>query len=120
MKYLESISFKVRSYGSAHQLIVMRSLYQPSIKTFFSTLAHHGISTIHNSKNMTSTIGLLFELCMNRRGTARRAPTNAHLSTNDLGELYVESKYRHVDETGRQYRLDNLTATGLKGGGYRY
>ena len=38
----------------------------------------------------------------------------------DYSEGYVESKYRHVDANGRRYRLDNLTATGLKGGGYKY
>ena len=38
----------------------------------------------------------------------------------DYSEEYVESKYRHFNEAGRRYRLDNLTATGLKGGGYEY
>jgi len=38
----------------------------------------------------------------------------------DYDQAYVKSKYRHVDEKGRRYRLDNLTATGLKGGGYKY
>jgi len=38
----------------------------------------------------------------------------------NYNEEYVESKYRHEDKKGRRYRLDNLTATGLKGGGYRY
>ncbi len=38
----------------------------------------------------------------------------------DYDKDYVKSKYRHTDERGRRYRLDNLTATGLKGGGYTY
>jgi DNA modification methylase len=38
----------------------------------------------------------------------------------DYSEKYVKSKYRHIDKDGRRYRLDNLTATGLKGGGYTY
>lgn len=38
----------------------------------------------------------------------------------EYDQQYVDSKYRHVDKNGRRYRLDNLTATGLKGGGYYY
>lgn len=38
----------------------------------------------------------------------------------EYGNEYLESKYRHTDTNGRRYRLDNLTATGLKGGGYYY
>jgi adenine-specific DNA-methyltransferase len=37
-----------------------------------------------------------------------------------LTDEYVKSKYRHRDSTGRLYRKDNLTATGLQGGGYDY
>lgn len=37
-----------------------------------------------------------------------------------LNEEYVETKYRFQDEDGRKYRKDNLTATGLSGGGYEY
>ena len=37
-----------------------------------------------------------------------------------LDESYVETKYRFRDEDGRRYRKDNLTATGLSGGGYEY
>ena len=33
---------------------------------------------------------------------------------------YVESHYRRKTEDGRIYRTDNLTATGLSGGGYEY
>ena len=35
-------------------------------------------------------------------------------------EGYVESHYRFKDDKGRLYRTDNLTATGLSGGGYTY
>jgi len=35
-------------------------------------------------------------------------------------EDYVESHYRFKDDKGRLYRTDNLTATGLSGGGYTY
>ncbi|MBI1806561.1 MAG: restriction endonuclease [Ignavibacteria bacterium] len=35
-------------------------------------------------------------------------------------ENYIESHYRLVDEKGRRYRTDNLTAMGLSGGGYTY
>ncbi|MBI2884330.1 MAG: site-specific DNA-methyltransferase [Candidatus Methylomirabilis oxyfera] len=35
-------------------------------------------------------------------------------------EKYITSHYRYVDERGRRYRTDNLTATGLKGQGYEY
>ncbi|MBP7826237.1 MAG: site-specific DNA-methyltransferase [Verrucomicrobia bacterium] len=37
-----------------------------------------------------------------------------------LGEEYVSTKYRFEDADGRRYRKDNLTATGLSGGGYEY
>nr|VFK79752.1 MAG: adenine-specific DNA-methyltransferase [Candidatus Kentron sp. SD] len=37
-----------------------------------------------------------------------------------LDEKYVDSKYRHRSVDGRPYRKDNLTATGLSGGGYDY
>jgi adenine-specific DNA-methyltransferase len=37
-----------------------------------------------------------------------------------LSDEYVSSKYRHVSADGRKYRKDNLTATGLQGGGYDY
>jgi len=37
-----------------------------------------------------------------------------------LNEDYVATKYRFQDEDGRRYRKDNLTATGLSGGGYEY
>jgi len=35
-------------------------------------------------------------------------------------ESYINSHYRRVDENGRKYRTDNLTAMGLSGGGYTY
>jgi DNA modification methylase len=35
-------------------------------------------------------------------------------------EEYISSHYRYVDEKGRKYRTDNLTATSLSGGGYSY
>jgi len=37
-----------------------------------------------------------------------------------LSEKYVKSKYRYKNKNGRIYRKDNLTATGLSGGGYDY
>lgn len=33
---------------------------------------------------------------------------------------YIESKYRHVDESGRRYRLDNLNPPGGRGPVYQY
>jgi len=33
---------------------------------------------------------------------------------------YIASHYRYSDESGRRFRTDNLTATGLSGGGYEY
>ena len=33
---------------------------------------------------------------------------------------YIDSHYRRVDQHGRRYRTDNLTAMGLSGGGYTY
>ena len=33
---------------------------------------------------------------------------------------YIRSHYRYVDKDGRRYRTDNLTATSLSGGGYKY
>ena len=33
---------------------------------------------------------------------------------------YIESHYRRETDDGRRYRTDNLTATGLSGGGYEY
>ncbi len=33
---------------------------------------------------------------------------------------YIKSHYRYVDENGRKFRTDNLTATSLSGGGYTY
>ena len=33
---------------------------------------------------------------------------------------YIESHYRRKTDSGRRYRTDNLTATGLSGGGYEY
>ncbi|MBU0692547.1 restriction endonuclease [bacterium] len=35
-------------------------------------------------------------------------------------ESYIRSHYNKVDEKGRKYRTDNLTAMGLSGGGYEY
>ncbi|MFZ5995459.1 MAG: site-specific DNA-methyltransferase [Thermodesulfobacteriota bacterium] len=35
-------------------------------------------------------------------------------------ESYITSHYRLVDESGRRFRSDNLTAMGLQGGGYTY
>ncbi len=35
-------------------------------------------------------------------------------------ESYISSHYRYKDKDGRCYRTDNLTATGLSGGGYEY
>jgi DNA modification methylase len=35
-------------------------------------------------------------------------------------EDYLNSHYRYKDDNGRLYRTDNLTATGLSGGGYTY
>jgi len=35
-------------------------------------------------------------------------------------EDYVDERYKHQDPDGRRYMDDNLTATGLRGGGYEY
>ena len=35
-------------------------------------------------------------------------------------QSYIQSHYRRVDEHGRRYRTDNMTAYGLSGGGYTY
>ena len=35
-------------------------------------------------------------------------------------EWYVERYYRYVDEDGRRFMSDNLSAKGLSGGGYEY
>jgi DNA modification methylase len=35
-------------------------------------------------------------------------------------ESYLSSHYRYVTQDARRYRTDNLTATGLSGGGYEY
>ena len=35
-------------------------------------------------------------------------------------DKYVKSHYRYKTDRGRLYRTDNLTATGLRGGGYEY
>ncbi len=35
-------------------------------------------------------------------------------------ESYLKAKYRYEDPDGRKWRVDNLTATGLSGGGYSY
>jgi len=35
-------------------------------------------------------------------------------------DSYIRSHYRKVDDQGRKYRTDNLTAYGLSGGGYEY
>ena len=35
-------------------------------------------------------------------------------------ESYIKSHYRYKTNSGRIYRTDNLTATGLSGGGYEY
>ncbi len=38
----------------------------------------------------------------------------------EYDESYIKSHYRYKDEYGRIFRTDNLTATGLSGGGYTY
>lgn len=38
----------------------------------------------------------------------------------DYDEKYLKSHYRYKTADGRVYRTDNLTATGLSGGGYEY
>ena len=43
---------------------------------------------------------------------------NRQFQTYD--QAYVESHYRYSDSKGRRYRTDNLTAIGLRGGGYEY
>lgn len=35
-------------------------------------------------------------------------------------ESYIKSHYNKIDDKGRKYRTDNLTAMGLSGGGYTY
>lgn len=35
-------------------------------------------------------------------------------------EKYLSTHYRYFDKDGRRYRTDNLTAKGLRGGGYEY
>lgn len=35
-------------------------------------------------------------------------------------QKYLETHYRYIDDKGRRYRTDNLTAGGLSGGGYDY
>ena len=48
----------------------------------------------------------------------RNATWNTQYQSYDAE--YVQSHYRYVDAAGRRYRTDNLTATGLSGGGYEY
>ena len=38
----------------------------------------------------------------------------------EYDQAYVESHYRYLDSKGRRHRTDNLTAIGLRGGGYEY
>ena len=38
----------------------------------------------------------------------------------NYNDEYIKSHYRYLDESGRKYRTDNLTAMGLTGGGYDY
>lgn len=38
----------------------------------------------------------------------------------DYDDEYVKKRYKHSDPDGRRYMDDNLTASGLKGGGYTY
>ncbi len=38
----------------------------------------------------------------------------------EYDDKYILTHYRYVDADGRRYRTDNLTATGLSGGGYEY
>ena len=38
----------------------------------------------------------------------------------EYDDSYVESHYRYKTDDGRVFRTDNLTATGLSGGGYEY
>ena len=48
----------------------------------------------------------------------RNATWNTQYQSYDAE--YVQSHYRYLDAAGRRYRTDNLTATGLSGGGYEY
>ena len=41
-------------------------------------------------------------------------------SYQDYDESYIASHYRYQTDDGRVFRTDNLTATGLSGGGYEY
>lgn len=43
---------------------------------------------------------------------------NKQYQTHD--DNYIKSHYRYLSSDGRKYRTDNLTATGLSGGGYDY
>ena len=49
---------------------------------------------------------------------------SSHLKWNPsyqpYDQAYIKSHYRRKDKSGRLYRTDNTTATGLSGGGYEY
>ncbi len=71
------------------------------------TSAHSDSSTMGNSHDIILLYTKSDEFVWNKQYQAYDAD-------------YIESHYRFTDDKGRKYRTDNLTATGLSGGGYEY
>ena len=71
------------------------------------TSAHSDAKTLGNSHDVLLFYSKSNEIIWNKQ-------------YQPYSQEYIKSHYRYVDENGRKYRTDNLTATSLSGGGYTY
>ncbi len=71
------------------------------------TSAHSDAKTLGNSHDVLLFYSKSNEIIWNKQ----YQPYN---------QEYIKSHYRYLDENGRKFRTDNLTATSLSGGGYTY
>ncbi|MCY4107564.1 MAG: site-specific DNA-methyltransferase, partial [Chloroflexi bacterium] len=122
----------------AERLLVMYRILKPTGSLYFHcdpTVSHYvkplldaifGHGNFRNeivwkrtsAQNDAKALGRAHDTIFIYAKDVRRCVWNRQYQAYD--PAYIKSHYRHEDSKGRRFRTDNLTATGLSGGGYEY
>ena len=97
---------------ASHYLkLVMDAVFDP--RNFKNEIVWKRTSAHSDSKKFGNSHDIILYYCK-----SDKRKFNRQYQVYD--EKYVDSHYSQVDKNGRRYMADNLTATGLSGGGYEY
>jgi DNA modification methylase len=111
LKPTGSIYLHCNPTASHYLKLVMDAVFDP--RNFRNEIIWKRVSAHSDSKKFGNSHDILFYYTK----TDKRK-FNKQFQAYD--EKYLDSHYNQVDKDGRRYMADNLTATGLTGGGYEY